>query len=163
MPIVRPALPNDLEAIARVHTESSRAAYAGIAPADPDGLTRREAAWRDLLGASDFTPCVAEVDGKIVGVSNVGAGREDATVGELYVLYVLPEHWGTGVGQQLLEHAHATLAKRFPEAVLTVLAANPRARRFYERNGWTLERVVTEPHFGGVPTEVARYRRRLQP
>jgi hypothetical protein len=47
-------------------------------------------------------------------------------------------------------------------AVLTVIASNPRARRFYERNGWRLDVVVTEKHFGR-PIEVARYTRKLDP
>jgi RimJ/RimL family protein N-acetyltransferase len=46
--------------------------------------------------------------------------------------------------------------------VLSVLADNPRARRFYERNGWELEEIRVEPHFGGVPTEIARYRKSLR-
>jgi len=46
--------------------------------------------------------------------------------------------------------------------MLTVLTTNTRARRFYERNGWRLSEVVVEPHFGGRPAEVARYRRALQ-
>ena len=74
---------------------------------------------------------------------------------------ILPDAWGSGAGQLLIERAHEVLAERFDEAVLTVLAANPRARRFYERNGWTLDELRTEPHFGGEPTDVARYRKRL--
>jgi hypothetical protein len=44
---------------------------------------------------------------------------------------------------------------------LTVLASNARARRFYERNGWQLAEVKTEPFFGGVSTEVALYHKNL--
>ena len=69
--------------------------------------------------------------------------------------------WGSGAGQQLMDHAHAELAKEYDSAQLTVLTANARARRFYERNGWVEAETVVEPHFGGIPTEVTRYRRAL--
>jgi RimJ/RimL family protein N-acetyltransferase len=55
------------------------------------------------------------------------------------------------------------LAKTYEEAELTVLTANPRARRFYERNGWIEAETLVEPHFGGTPTRVTRYLRRLRP
>jgi ribosomal protein S18 acetylase RimI-like enzyme len=97
----------------------------------------------------------------VVGILNFGPARDEHGVGELYVLYVQPAHWGSGAGQLLIDLAHSELARRHNEAVLTVLADNPRARRFYERNGWVLDAVQVEPHFGGKPTEVARYRKKL--
>ena len=59
-------------------------------------------------------------------------------------------------GQALIDEAHALLAESCDEASLTVLTANPRARRFYERNGWQLTDTLVEPHFArradrGVP------------
>ena len=63
------------------------------------------------------------------------------------MLYVDPDWWGSDAGQLLIEQAHLELGESCDEAVLTVLAANPRARRFYERNGWALDALVTEPHF----------------
>lgn len=158
---VRRAVPADAEAMAHVHHESASAAYAGLAAPDPSALERRRSAWAEVLSSAEFEPYVAVDGDAIVGVLSVGAARDEEGAGELYVIYVQPGHWGTEAGQLLLEQAHATLAERFDEAVLTVLAENPRARRFYERNGWVLERTFSEPHFGGIPTEVARYRRRL--
>ena len=96
-----------------------------------------------------------------MGVLNIGPDRGEASTGEVRVLYVLPEWWGSGAGQRLLERAHRELVTEFDEAMLTVLTANARARRFYERNGWRLTEILVEPHFGGRPTEVARYRRPL--
>ena len=72
-----------------------------------------------------------------------------------------PDWWGSGAGQLLVEAVQRALAETTEEAELTVLVTNTRARRFYERNGWELREEVTEPHFGGVPTEVAKYRKRL--
>lgn len=160
---VRGATTADAEAMARVHTESSDAAYAHIGSAEPGAYERRLAVWREIL-AQEHSAFVAEDEhGAVLGVLSVGESREEDGVGEIYVIYVRPESWGSSAGQLLIECAHEVLAERYHEAELTVLADNPRARRFYERNGWTLAELRTEEHFGGQPTEVARYRRKLRP
>jgi ribosomal protein S18 acetylase RimI-like enzyme len=152
---VRPATIADAEQCARVHAASSEAAYGRARD-----FERTLENWRSVFDG-DSSPFVAEENGAIVGVLNVGPARDETGVGEVYVIYVLPEVWGNGAGQVLIEQAHETLSARFDQAVLTVLASNPRARRFYERNGWMLDEVLTELHFGGEPTEVARYRKQL--
>jgi ribosomal protein S18 acetylase RimI-like enzyme len=152
---VRAASIADADECARVHAASSEAAYGRRRD-----LERTIETWRSVFEV-DRAHFVAEEDGAIVGVLSVGPAREEEGIGELYVIYVLGESWGGGAGQLLIDQAHETLSARFDEAVLTVLASNPRARRFYERNGWTLDEMLTEPHFGGEPTEVARYRKRF--
>jgi RimJ/RimL family protein N-acetyltransferase len=159
---VRRARPEDVPDAARVHTVSSDAAYAGlVAPSGPEALARREASWRDALERPDVSPFVAESERKIIGVMMIGPARDEADCGELYVLYVHPDWWGSGAAQLLIDHAHEQLQGDHHEAVLTVLSANARARRFYERNGWVLDQIRVEPHLGGQATEVARYRRKL--
>jgi ribosomal protein S18 acetylase RimI-like enzyme len=153
---VRPATIEDADECARVHVASSEAAYGR-----PRDLERTVEAWRRSF-ENDSSCFVADENGAIVGVLSVGLAREEEGVGELYLIYVLAESLGSGAGQLLIEQAHEVLAARFDEAVLTVLASNPRARRFYERTGWTLDGVLTEPHFGGESTEVARYRKRFR-
>jgi 2-amino-4-hydroxy-6-hydroxymethyldihydropteridine diphosphokinase len=158
---VRRAELDDVEAMARVHTASAEAAYAGVVPPDPGALDRRRGMWRDLIADPTGRSWVALERGTIVGVANAGPSRDGSAAGELRILYVLPARWGSGAGQALLERVQSDLAERHREGVLTVLAANARARRFYERNEWELDRLLVEPHFGGRPTEVARYRRAL--
>ncbi|HSL97012.1 MAG TPA: 2-amino-4-hydroxy-6-hydroxymethyldihydropteridine diphosphokinase [Candidatus Deferrimicrobiaceae bacterium] len=160
---VRRATAEDAEAAARVHAASSEAAYRGLFPLGAVSLERRVAMWRVLVEDRAAHSFVAEAGGQIVGVMNAGPADDGEPVGKLRILYVLPEWWGSRAGQVLLERAHTLLAADHDEAILTVLAANPRARRFYERNGWQFERLVVESHFGGQPIEVARYRRRLRP
>jgi 2-amino-4-hydroxy-6-hydroxymethyldihydropteridine diphosphokinase len=159
---VRRAVPADAEEAASAHTASANAAYRGYAPIEPDGLARRIGVWREILADVSNRSFVASDDGRIVGVLNIGTFRGDAQRGAVRILYVLPAWWGSGAGQLLLDRAHEELAADYDEAVLTVLEANARARRFYERNGWELTEVLVEPHFGGHPTEVARYRRSLR-
>ena len=158
---VRAATLDDVPELARVHTESSLVAYEGIAPPDPDGLARRARNWRNVIEQPQYDAFVAEDDGLVIGVLSVGASEQEEGAGELYAIYVHPEHWGRGAGQALLDTAHEVLSASYEEAVLTVLVANPRARRFYERNDWRLYDVRTELHFGGIPIEVAKYRTRF--
>jgi RimJ/RimL family protein N-acetyltransferase len=143
--IVRSVVEADLESVARVHWLSSNTAYERN-----DDFERRLRQTRDAFQLDYVRMLVAELDGEIVGLANVGTD-------ELYALYVHPDHWGSAAAQALIDEAHVLLAESCDEASLTVLTANPRARRFYERNGWQLTDTLVEPHFGGEPTEVCRY------
>jgi GNAT superfamily N-acetyltransferase len=68
------------------------------------------------------------------GLTEAGAGGQ---VGEVYALYVTPDWWSTGTGRSLMSRAVAALTDAgYARAVLWVLEANARARRFYERAGW---------------------------
>jgi len=67
------------------------------------------------------------------------AGRT-GEVGELYALYLLPAWWSAGVGRTLMTSVlDALRGDRYRRVVLWVLADNARARRFYERAGFTLD------------------------
>jgi GNAT superfamily N-acetyltransferase len=156
------AVAHDAEEMASVHTASADAAYRVHRGDDPNGLDRRRSMWQEVLADPANRSFVARDGGRIVGVLNLGPQRGEEATGEVRVLYVLPDWWGSDAGQRLLERAHRELARDFDEAILTVLRANARARRFYERNGWRLSQLLVEPHFGGRPTEVARYRRSLR-
>jgi GNAT superfamily N-acetyltransferase len=146
---IRPATRADAEALTRVHVASGNAAYGR-----EDSFERRLEATLRVFDEEPARWFLAEEAGEVVGELVLGEA-------ELYAIYVHPDWWGRGVGQALLEHAHAETAATCDEAVLTCLVANGRARRFYERNGWQLAEKLVEPHFGGEPTEVCRYRRRL--
>jgi len=147
--VVREARREDAEAMGRAHAASASAVYGR-----EEDLERRTQRWREVFDEPESRPYLAEVDGEVVGVLSVGPS-------ELYAIYVHPDWWGQGVGQALLDQAHELLAETCDEAELTVLVGNARAQRFYERNGWRFAEQVVEPHFGGQPTEVCKYRRRL--
>jgi ribosomal protein S18 acetylase RimI-like enzyme len=60
--------------------------------------------------------------------------------GEVYALYVAPDWWSTGTGRSLMAAALAALSQGgYRHAVLWVLSGNARARRFYERAGFTAD------------------------
>lgn len=136
---LRPAEPGDAPGCARVHHVSWVETYSALLPAshwETDTLERREQSWhRWLRGRAVVT--VAESGGEIIGFAMAGAGRwigEHAPVRdrELFSLYVLAAHHGGGAGQALLEAVLPAGAT----AQLWVAERNPRARRFYERNGF---------------------------
>jgi GNAT superfamily N-acetyltransferase len=104
---------------------------------------------------------VADVDGAVVGFVSVGDSRESEREGELYAIYVLPDAWGTGAGPALMRTAVAALREHYPTAILWVLAENPRARRFYEREGWVLDGGSKTEAFLGLDVTEVRYRIRL--
>ena len=72
---------------------------------------------------------VAELEGRIAGFAAVIAGELDG-------LFVEPDHWKRGVGAALVEAA--AHEARMQGLSLTV-TANPTARGFYEKCGFTLE------------------------
>jgi len=61
---------------------------------------------------------------------------------ELYAIYVSAAHYGTGVGQALLDEALGD-----DPAMLWVAKENPRATAFYLRNGFRFDGTEqTDPH-----------------
>jgi|SRR5580692_8637683 len=112
-----------------------------------------------VVGYASFGP---EVD--VLGASwphpVSGAGQE-GLVAELYALYVRPARWSTGTGRALMDRVIArTSAAGYRDIVLWVLEENARARRFYERAGYSADGATNVlDRLGGV-LEV-RYRRAL--
>ena len=155
---VRAAVPEDAEAIASIHVRAWQVAYAHVFP--PERLAeldvaRRAQHWREGF-ESGWQPLVTD---DVTGFVSVGPSRDVAGEGELYAIYVAPEHWGTGRGRTLMERAVEELRRQgFEEATLWVLEDNPRARRFYEAAGWRTDGAVKEDEFLGTPVREVRYR-----
>lgn len=151
MPIlVRQAVVDDADQLGPLIARSWQAAYSEIL--DAEHLTRgtdaaeRTRRFRSLLsglsGAVATTlVAVDESSEAIAGFIGFGPARElpaDLATGEIYALYLDPASWGSGAADELMDaalerlhrHGHASVA-------LWVLADNGRARRFYERSGFT--------------------------
>lgn len=130
----------DAEALATVHVRSWQAAYARLIPQPYlDNLTvdaSRVDRWRESLAATAWPSngtLVAELDGRIVAFVGISPSRDNdqdsATVGEVPLIYALPEAWGRGIGRALMNSAIAALTDAgFTSAVLWVLDTNRRAR-----------------------------------
>ena len=125
--------------MARVHVEAWRQTYRGLESDEvldaPDFVERREQMWKRVLGDTEhgFTTAVAELCAEVVGIASAGPAEGDDAPRDwqLYVLYLLKEHQGSGAGQQLID---AVLGQR--ASVLWVADPNPRAQAFYRRNGF---------------------------
>lgn len=87
---------------------------------------------------------VAESEGMIVGqvfvqlVSSKGVYADGSSSGYLYAFRVRPEYRSQGIGGELLRAAEDELkARSFTRAVIAVAKTNDRARRLYEKFGFS--------------------------
>ena len=88
--MIRPGTPDDAEGVARVHVETWQAAYAhALPPEQLQALSLEEAVERCRRRPPTF---VAERGGEIMGFVGVGSSRDPGTDGELFAIYVHPEH-----------------------------------------------------------------------
>ena len=117
----------------------------------------RRGRWQRWLEAGERV-WVAESEIGVVGFAWIGDSRDAADEGELFAIYVLPEAWGSGAGTGLMGAALPALRERYPTSILWVLEDNPRARRFYEREGWALDGGRKQDAFLGVEVTEVRYR-----
>ncbi|MGW5194711.1 N-acetyltransferase family protein [Kribbella sp. NPDC004138] len=137
---------------------SWRGAFTGLVP--QDFLDRMDpgsiaASWADSIAARRSRIQVAVLDKRVIGYAGVGPERDQAappTTGELYALFVHPDHWGTGAGRALTDAACADLrASGCTVVQLWVLEANIRARRFYTRYGFTETADRTHSSLDNLP------------
>jgi ribosomal protein S18 acetylase RimI-like enzyme len=166
-PAIRPALPEDSEALAHLHVDSWRAAYSGLVPeshlAKLDYVKRAER-FRTFLRQSDDNFLV-EIDDEIAGFLTVGTCRDKdldrAATGEIWGIYLAQAFWRQGVGTALYRFGEQLLISRgYSQAVLWVLKNNAQARLFYEAMGFTLDGVEREYDFDAPLTGV-RYHKAL--
>lgn len=164
--VIRPARHTDLAGVGALHARSRVSAYSPFVPptvlaafpaqAMAEYWTER---WR--YERDRHRLAVAEADGALLGFSYLGPDDEPDT-GILHAIHVAPEAVGRGVGRALMADALANLAAGgWSRAVLWVLAGNVRARRFYERAGWTPDGAERMEYFGRVPVPQVRYARPL--
>lgn len=165
---IREASPNDARAIAEVHVASWRWAYRGLIPDDfLEGLSvdDRETRWREgLTERSPGRACVVADDhqGRLVGFAAFGTAADPASSpegsGEVHAIYVDEFVAGTGVGRELFGAAAAGLRELgYQRAFLWVLATNDRARRFYEKAGWSWDGAESTHQFECANEPIVRY------
>jgi GNAT superfamily N-acetyltransferase len=187
--VIRAGSAADAAQVAAVQREGWFAAYGDIIPAAiidrvtaPDGGARvrqtfRTRPWqRMLVAVAAGRPPEDQPGPGIVGYASFGpetdvlsapwphpltAAGENGTVAELYALYVRPAWWSTGTGRALMDRILArTSDAGYRFVTLWVLRDNRRARRFYERAGFTPDGATNVLEGLGGVTEL-RYRRSL--
>jgi GNAT superfamily N-acetyltransferase len=159
---VRPASAADAAAIADVAVRSWRAGFRGIVPDridperawDADGIAAR----LEAPGECSSVTLVAEVDERIAGFVVLGPSRDDdasVRVGEVWALYVDPDHWRRGLGRRLVQASlHSLGASGYGEATAWTLGASQRNLRFYEALGFSRDGAVQRRRSFGSPLEV---------
>lgn len=133
---------DDLKAIARIHVESWQAAYKNIVSQDClDSLDvqKRLEMWQSVfptLASEKKCLLVAEHDQKIIGFATTGPARDSFLefTGELYAIYLDPDFYGKGLGQELFKlSVNHLIEQNIGSMYLWVLSKNPQARHFYEK------------------------------
>ena len=138
---VRPASARDAKAIAEIHVATWQATYKDLMPDDylkSMTIDKRQAYWREAIEYSEPQLLVATENDKVVGFVGFDRSRDAGTkssVGEIWALYVLPAHWGQGVGVALWDGAREGLKEEgCTQVTLWVLLHNERALRFFEHS-----------------------------
>lgn len=143
-PVVRDAKQDDVAAICRFGQAHIRPHYAPLVGAEAaDEQVRRW--WNEKhVGAAvaEGLVVVAEAGGQVVGVAQRGRRGADHVV---YKLYVDPQHRGRGLGPQLLDALARQLPADADRLYIEHFVANERAGAFYEREGFTVERIEPGP------------------
>src|SRR5437868_14855747 len=123
--VVRVAQPEEREALEDLQRRASLALpeYRAQLEAHPDAIHVPPAQ------VANGQVLVAELDGRVAGFAAVVGGELDG-------LFVEPELWRHGIGAALVDEA--TLVARRKGLALTV-TANPSAREFYAKCGFSLE------------------------
>jgi ribosomal protein S18 acetylase RimI-like enzyme len=155
---LRAAQADDLDAVAAIWFAGWRDGHAGHTPEELLRV-RTEASFRERAAARLGDTTLAEVDGTSAGFVVV---RGD----EVEQLYVAAEHRGTGLAGRLLSTAAGVVAEGgHRRAWLAVASGNARARRFYERAGWTDEGAfdyAAEGPDGSIAVPCHRYSTRVK-
>ena len=154
--VIRPVRDVDAEALGRVHAQCWHETYdhliseATLANLSPRRMAELWTHW--MSQGPDHHLYVALVEGEIVGFVGSGPARDDDAPREreLYFIYLLDAFHGTGLGQKLFDAA----CEARP-GYLWVAEDNPRAHRFYKRNGFVPDGATQlQPFLGEEIKEV---------
>lgn len=142
MVTIRPLRIDEIEAALRMKNQGWRQAYRGrisqeVLDGLDDDIAAQAEAWRLGFEAERPAPLVAVDDReRIVGIAAAGPPRGDNPPAgtELFLLYILEEYYGTGLGSELADAVIGDAG-----AVLWVLEGNDRAISFYRKLGFTAD------------------------
>lgn len=159
------ALPEDARAVAEIHVDTWRAAYASIVSAEylaAQSVERRQAGWGQCIAAGTPELLVAKDNGVVQGWINFGASRDEGapqSEAEIWALYVSPAFWSTGTGRLLwLRAKELIVAQGFRSCSLWVFPQNARAIRFYQAAGFVADPSPPKNfELGGQQLQEVRY------
>ncbi|MGN1422440.1 MAG: GNAT family N-acetyltransferase [Oscillospiraceae bacterium] len=148
----------DEREVGRLYVRSWQAGYKGLLPQTYlDGLDEWhwDGKFTDLPGSFVIT------DGETIVAHSCARAAADEKMsgwGEVWTLYVLPEYWGQGCGTALLDNSVQWFNEQgFDRVYLWALETNSRARRFYERRGFSVTQDKLECDIAGITVTDIRY------
>jgi ribosomal protein S18 acetylase RimI-like enzyme len=154
---LRSAEAADVDAVASIWYSGWGDGHFGNVPDELVAIRTKESFWHrvpDLI----VNTTVAVVGDQIAGFVMV---VDD----EVEQVYVSRDHRGSGVADALIEEAARQVkAAGYDEAWLAVATGNARARRFYERSGWSDGGAFDYPavtESGPVPVPCHRYVKKI--
>jgi ribosomal protein S18 acetylase RimI-like enzyme len=143
---IRKAEMKDAQQLAHLHIASWKRAYRGIVSDDIlNNLdeTRRAAAFEKSFEIKFGETYLIEENGSIRGFTTFGNCRDndrDENTGEIWGVYISPDHWRMGYGSKLTAYAESVFrSMNKKEIVLWVLKDNCEARSFYEKIGYIVD------------------------
>ena len=140
---VRPATARDAKAIADIHVATWKATYSELMPENfLKAMTAemRLAYWKEAIEYSEPQTLVAVAagDNQVVGFVGFDRSRDPgtrSTVGEVWALYVMPEHARQGAGIALWDGARDGLKEEgCTQVTAWVLLNNAPAMAFFEHS-----------------------------
>jgi len=155
---IRPMAADDVEEVSRLYVRSWQAGYKGLLPQFYLDLLSPER-WQIAFTGQPGSFVLTE-GGVIAGHSNARPAADEKMPGwgEVQTLYVLPEFWGRGFGTALLDNSVQWLKKQgFDRIYLWALDGNVRARRLYEKYGFTPTSDTLLCQVGNVEVTDIRY------
>lgn len=157
---IRHARPGDAEELARVHDASWRDAYRGVIPGVEleRMIARRGPDWWHSAIVRGTGLLVLDFDNEIAGYSTYGRNRVPSMPysGEIFELYLSPQHQGLGFGRRLFGAARRELAEHgYLSTIVWALADNDKALAFYCRLGGKTIRRAEERFGSDMLTRVA--------
>ena len=164
---IRTAGVQDLETVSRIHALSWKTAYRGILPDDfLNQLSYRRwvAPLKDMM-EQGLEIRVIEEEEKPFGCITFSAARDQAFAGwgEIVSFHLLLEARGKGYGRLLIQDAVRQLKEKgYSKIYLWVLEKNERARRFYEKNGFSASGAYLDDNIGGKSLKELQYVRHVE-
>lgn len=151
---------DDILAISRIYEESWKFAYKDIIPKTylesiPAGR------WAPNIEKEGMNTLVLIEDGMFIGTSGYCKSRfsDFSDLGEIVSIYLLPQYIGKGYGKLLLNAVKEELGQLgFNEIFLWVLEDNIRARKFYEKAGFTTSGNYLNDNIGGKDLRELQYK-----
>ena len=160
----------DAQGIAEAHVASWQAAYRGLVPdavLDNLSVADRRTQWESRLTKGESNLWVTGPDNHVLGFISCCPSRDvdlpPPEFAEISALYVRAEAWDTGCGYALCQAAFTKMQRASAtSAIVWVLTDNARARRFYERVGFTPDGSAKDITLFNVTLPEVRYRRPLR-